>query len=176
MSTEPLQRQSTRPSGATLLHRTFSRIVDAEKAFARLLEHGVEAARVSVLARGLAVDQRLVLDNEMNANSAARLAMPVSASALAHKLSLGKRYLVEGCWVTGPIVAGGSLEGGQAESRPQSAKPDPRDVCLLLVKAGIPADEAARIEAQIQGAGGVWLGVTPRADEVEALGRALGNG
>jgi len=150
---------------ARTVHKLFRSVVDAEKAFEQLVECGVKPEAVSVIARGVAVDQRLLRDEAMNANSAALQALPIDNSLLARRLSTCKRYLVEGCWVLGPFIE---------EACGCVSMPVPGDVLQILAAFGLSTEEAARIESQIQGPGGVWLGLRGEGADLERLERAIG--
>jgi hypothetical protein len=133
----------------------------AQRIFAALEAAGVPPARVSVLARGVDVDRKLVASYE-RANP--RAGSACALTPLARKLSGEKRFLLEGCWAVGPLFEKTAERTGE-QGKAQLAR--------ALLRAGLGLREEAEIEAALKGRGGVWLAVEEDEARLEALEKEL---
>jgi hypothetical protein len=136
----------------------------AEKALAALVAAGVPEDGVSVLARGLEVDRRLILSEEVNANRMARHIPAPPPSPLARKLASGPLLLLDGCWAAGPHFSGhASRTGRQGEEA----------LARALLGAGISMPEATSLEARLKRDGGIWFAITCPPEAAAAARKTL---
>ncbi len=137
----------------------------ANRAFDAILASGVPPETVSILARGVDVDRRLIEDAEMNANQLASVdADPLLTSALARRLSRDRRLLLEGAWALGPAFQ---------ELAAWSGRQGLHVRLEALLAAGLSREEASLVDSVLESHGGVWLGVSGNEEHLEVLSKTL---
>jgi hypothetical protein len=143
-------RGEERDPGGLVLTVQCSDTASAEKVLGILEAAGIPAGDVSVLLRGVDVEERWLADQELKKKGGKPRPESRPFGPYARRISEGRRLLLEGCWAVGPLFfrTPGTVSSQGIES-----------LSMALLHAGIDVREAARVEAAVRRPGGVWLAV-----------------
>jgi len=138
---------------------------DAEAVVLKLREAGVPPEEISIIARGLDIEKRLIRDGEMNANTLASVEDRPDLPWLARRFASEPKLLLEGCWAIGPLFRPKSTRTLGAQGVESLAK--------AFLNAGLGIKEAADLESTLKTQGGLWLALRGEARDLEKLSREI---
>jgi hypothetical protein len=137
----------------------------AEAVILKLRDAGVPPEEISVIARGLDIEKRLIRDSEMNANTLASAEEKPDLPLLARRFASEPKLLLEGCWAIGPLFRPKSTRTLGAQGVESLAK--------AFLNAGLGIKEAADLESALKTEGGLWLALRGEARELEKFAREI---
>jgi len=137
----------------------------AEAVILKLREAGVSPEEISVIARGLHIEKRLIRDSEMNANALASAGEEPDLPLLHRRFASEPKLLLEGCWATGPLFHPKPARTLGAQGVESLAK--------AFLNAGLGIKEAADLESTLKTEGGLWLALRGEARDIETVAREI---
>ena len=138
---------------------------NAEAVVLKLREAAVPPEEISILARGLHIEKRLIRDSEMNANTLASSEEKLDLPLLARRFASEPKLLLEGCWAIGPLFHPRPTRTLGAQGVESLAK--------AFLNAGLGIKEAADLESTLKTRGGLWIALRGEARDLEKLSREI---